>query len=143
MSKIRTGVARMGYSRWAREAIATRVKVAGIQPIGARGGGGVVGGSVPTVGRGGGGGGTHSAGNQDFGVGRKVAVGISVKREGGVIRVGAVKEAVVKGAYTTKMWSKVRGRKEKHILLVHKRLLDDGRVLAAMEPPRNFFLSAR
>jgi hypothetical protein len=45
-----------------------------------------------------------SAGNQGFLVGRKVAVGISVKRGAGIIRVGAVKEAVVKGGgHTAKM----------------------------------------
>jgi hypothetical protein len=66
-----------------------------------------------------------SAGNQGFGVGRKVAVGISVKTGAGItIRVGAVNEAVVKGAHAAKMVE--GGRKKKHIL-VNKRL-DDGRV---------------
>jgi hypothetical protein len=65
-----------------------------------------------------------SAGNQGFGVGRKVAVGINVKRGAGIVRVGAVKEAVGKGADTAKMVE--GGRKEKHIL-VNKRL-NDGRV---------------
>jgi hypothetical protein len=97
---------------------------------------GVVGGSVPTAGAAAAesviGGGKEpekssrasSAGNQGFGVGRKVAVGISVKKGAGIIRVGAVKEAVVKGAHTAKMVE--GGRKEKHIL-INKRL-DDGRV---------------
>jgi hypothetical protein len=66
---------------------------------------------------------SSSAGNQGFGVGRKAAVGISVKRGAGIIRVGAVKEAMVKVAHTAKMVE--GGRKEKHIL-VNKRL-DDGR----------------
>jgi hypothetical protein len=79
-------------------------------------GAGVVGGSVPTAGeaaaeyviggreesdkssR------ARSAGNQGFGVGRKVAVGISVKRGAGIVRVGAVnQETVGKGADTAKM----------------------------------------
>jgi hypothetical protein len=63
-----------------------------------------------------------SAGNQGFGVGRKVAVGISVKRGAGIVRVGAVKETVGKGTDTAKMVE--GGRKEKHIL-VNKRLDDD------------------
>jgi hypothetical protein len=42
--------------------------------------------------------GASSAGNQGFGVGRKVAMGISVKRGARIVRVGAVKESVGKGA---------------------------------------------
>jgi hypothetical protein len=66
----------------------------------------------------------NSAGNQGFGVGRKVSVGISVKRGAGIVRVGAVKVAVGKRADTAKMVE--GGRKEKHIL-VNKRL-ENGRV---------------
>jgi hypothetical protein len=39
-----------------------------------------------------------SARNPGFGVGRKVAMGVSVKRGAGIVRVGAVKETVGKGA---------------------------------------------
>jgi hypothetical protein len=46
-----------------------------------------------------------------------MASGISVK-EGGIIRVGAVKEAAVKGAHTAKMVE--GGRKEKHVLVVEE-----------------------
>jgi hypothetical protein len=49
------------------------------------------------------------AGNQGCGVGLKMALGISVK--GGIIRVGAVKKAVVKGGATPPRWSKVAGRR--------------------------------
>jgi hypothetical protein len=49
---------------------------------------------------------------------------IATSIKGGIIRVGAVNEAVVKGAHTAKMVE--GGLKEKHIL-VHK-ILDDGRV---------------
>jgi hypothetical protein len=53
---------------------------------------------------------------------------------------GAVKQAVVKGAHTTKM---VKGGWKD--ILVHKRLDDDGRVgrSGEVELPQNFFLSAR
>jgi hypothetical protein len=131
------------YSRGAREAIVTVVKVAGISMSNIKaeeemdsplvGHAGVVGFTVPTAGaaaaecvissrkesdkssR------ASGAGNQGFGVGRMVAaVGI----RGGIIRVGAIKEAVVKGAHNAKMVE--GGRKAKHIL-VNKRL-NDGRV---------------
>ena len=66
-----------------------------------------------------------SAGNQGFGIGRKVAMGIiSVERGARIIRVGAVKEAVSKGADTAEMVK--GGGKEKHILVTQR--LDDGRV---------------
>jgi hypothetical protein len=51
-----------------------------------------------------------SAGNQGVGVGRKVAVGISVKRRARIVRVGAVKESVGKGP-TPPRWSNVAGRR--------------------------------
>ena len=64
------------------------------------------------------------AGNQGFGIGRKVAVGIGVERGGRIIRVGAVKEAVSKGADTAEMVE--GGGKKKHILVNQR--LDNGRV---------------
>jgi hypothetical protein len=75
--------------------------------------------------------GASSAGNQGCGVGRKVAMGISVKRGARVVRVGAVKELVGEGADTAEMVE--GGRKEKHIL-VNKRL-DDGRVARGRATP--------
>jgi hypothetical protein len=138
-------VAGIRYSREASEAIATSVKMAGICTSDVKaeeldgplaGGAGVVGGSVPTAGAAAAecviGGGKESdkssrassAGYQGFGVGRKMAVGISVKRGAGIVRVGAVKETVGKGADTAKMVE--GGRKEKHILVNER--LDDGRV---------------
>jgi hypothetical protein len=69
-------------------------------------------------------------GNQGFGVGRTVAVGISVKKGGADHQRGAKKEAVVKGAHTAKMVE--GGRKDKHIL-VNKRL-NDGSVSRCCVP---------
>ena len=144
ISKKRT-VARIRCSRGGRKASATGVKVAGIGTSNIKakeldsplaGGAGVVGGSIPTAraaaaegvigsweeadksSR------ASSAGNQGFGVGRKVAMGISVKRGARIIRVGAVKEAVSKGANTAEMVE--GGGKEKHILVNQR--LDNGRV---------------
>jgi hypothetical protein len=65
-----------------------------------------------------------SAGYQGFGVGRKVAVGISVKRGAGIVRVGAVKETAGKEAHTAKM---VEGGRKEKLIMVNERL-DDGRV---------------
>ena len=65
-----------------------------------------------------------SAGNQGFSTRRKVAMGISVKRWARIIRVGAVKEAVSKGADTAEMVE--GGGKKKHILVNQR--LDNGRV---------------
>jgi hypothetical protein len=81
--------------------------------------------------------GASSAGNQGFGVGRKVAVERSVKRWARTVRVGAVKETVGKGANTAKMVE--GGQKEKHIL-VNKRL-DDGRVRRGRATPELLPLS--
>ena len=144
ISKKRT-VARIGWSRGGRKASATGVKVAGIGTSNIKakeldsplaGGAGVVGGAIPTAraaaAEGVIGSGEEadkssrasSAGNQSFGVGRKVAMGISVKRGARIIRVGAVKEAVRKGANTAEMVE--GGGKEKHILVNQR--LDNGRV---------------
>jgi hypothetical protein len=108
----------------------------------------VVGGSVPTAGAAAAedviGGreeadkssGDSSAGNQGgFGVGGKVAMGISVKRGARIVRVGAVQESVGEGADTAEMVE--GGRKEKHIL-VNKRL-DDGLLSPISEDDRSDF----
>jgi hypothetical protein len=79
------------------------------------------------------------AGNQGFGVGRKVAWGISVKG-GGIIRVGVVKEAVGKrGRPTLPKWSEVAGRRSM-FWSTRDWMMEE---LAGVEPPWNFFLSAR
>jgi hypothetical protein len=79
-----------------------------------------------------------SAGNQGFCVGRKVAVGLSVKRGAEIIRVGAVKEAAVKWP-TPPRWSKVAGRRS-IFWSTRDWTMEE---LAGVEPPQNFFLSAR
>jgi hypothetical protein len=158
VSKKRT-VARIRYSRGGREASATSIKVAGICTSSIKAeeldsplawGAGVVGGAVPTAGaavaecvigsreESDKSGRASSAGNQGFGVGRKVAVGISVKRGARIVRVGAVKESVRKGP-TPPRWSKVAGRRSIFWSTRDWTMVE----LAEVEPPRNFFLSAR
>ena len=144
ISKKRT-VARVRWSRGRRKASATGVEVAGISTSNVKakeldsplaGGAGVVGGAIPTARAAAAEGVIGSweeaekssrasgAGNQGFGVGRKVAMGIGVERGARIIRVGAVKEAVSKGADTAEMVE--GGGKKKHILVNQR--LDNGRV---------------
>jgi hypothetical protein len=58
-------------------------------------------------------------------------MGISVKRGARIVRVGAVKESVSKGADTAEMVE--GGLKEKHILVNQR--LDDGRVSRGRATP--------
>jgi hypothetical protein len=154
LSKNRT-VAGIRYSRGAREAITTSVKVAGIctSDVKAKeldgplaGGAGALGGAEAAAAERVIGGGKESdkssrantAGNQGFGVGRKVAVGISAKRGAGIIRVGAVRKRWVRGP-TPPRWSKVAGRRS-IFWSTRDWTIEE---LAEVEPTRNFFLSAR